>query len=757
MTRTAAGSSAVPAPSASRRRSPAGARSGSGRPRWVGGLLAATVVAAAGCTSAGGEGGTGPYQDPLVPAGEFRLVSYDSCAQAAEHLRAATRQHIGPWGLGGGAVVVMPDVIVGDGAGAVPEPAVAERAAPEQALQAAPEAPVREPAGDPAAPAYSGTNVHEAGVDEPDVIKTDGRRIVTVNRGVLRVVDAASRVETGRLPLNPGAGDAEIALVQVADLLLYGDQALVLLREGYGTLPPVVPGPGVPEPAPLPEPPGAPRDGSEVAPALPEVAPDLPDGPPAPEPDDPPAEDPIYGPTMLLVDLSGAPKVLSEYLMDGQLVDARAVGPTARVVVRSTPRLDLPDLPPDLDPAERLEANQAAVDDADISAWLPRYQVTTGGQTSTGQVDCTALSRPAYYTGTSLVTVLTFDLDAPALGDGDPVTVVTDGETVYSNGPSLYLAHDLRWQLDWQRWLDPDDPVDDGGGGPRLPEVDDRTEIHKFDTSGPGTPRYVGSGAVDGWLINQYAMSEWDGHLRVATTRGDDRLSESGTTESTVYVLAERDGSLVEVGSVGGLGKGERIYAVRFAGPIGYVVTFRQTDPLYTVDLSDPTAPAVRGELKITGYSAYLHPLDDGRLIGVGQEADEQGRLLGTQVSVFDVSDLDDPRRVAQHHVEYGHSQAEFDPHAFLWWAPEGLVVLPLVSFEGDSGALLLRLAADGGRADVTLTEVGTIAHPVDPDRWYPNEISRSLVIGDVLWTVSEAGLAAHQLATLQELAWLPY
>src|SRR5690606_40683640 len=105
-------------------------------------------------------------------------------------------------------------------------------------------------------------------------------------------------------------------------------------------------------------------------------------------------------------------------------------------------------------------------------------------------------------------------------------------------------AHDLRWQLDWQRWLDPDDPVDDGGGGPRRPEVDDRTEIHKFDTSGPGTPRYVGSGAVDGWLINQYAMSEWDGHLRVATTRGDDRLSEPGTTESTVYVLAERDGSL---------------------------------------------------------------------------------------------------------------------------------------------------------------------------------------------------------------------
>src|SRR5690606_41225175 len=121
---------------------------------------------------------------PLVRDEELRLVSNHPRAQAPVHLRAATRKHIGAWGLGGGAVVVMPDVIVGDGAGAVPERAVGERAAPEQALQAAPEAPVREPAGDPAAPAYSGTNVHEAGVDEPDIIKTDGRRLVAVNRGV---------------------------------------------------------------------------------------------------------------------------------------------------------------------------------------------------------------------------------------------------------------------------------------------------------------------------------------------------------------------------------------------------------------------------------------------------------------------------------------------------------------------------------------------------------------------------------------------
>ena len=100
-------------------------------------------------------------------------------------------------------------------------------------------------------------------------------------------------------------------------------------------------------------------------------------------------------------------------------------------------------------------------------------------------------------------------------------------------------------------------------------------------------------------------------------------------------------GELREVGRVGGLGKGEQIYAVRFIGHVSYVVTFRQVDPLYTVDLSDPTNPRVRGELKILGYSAYLHPVGDGVLLGVGQDASGQGRIRGTQISLFDISGLD--------------------------------------------------------------------------------------------------------------------
>src|SRR4029434_2854577 len=103
-------------------------------------------------------------------------------------------------------------------------------------------------------------------------------------------------------------------------------------------------------------------------------------------------------------------------------------------------------------------------------------------------------------------------------------------------------------------------------------------------------------------------------------------------------------------------------------GPRAFVVTFRQTDPLYSLDLSDPAAPRVTGELKITGYSAHLQPIGEDRLVGIGQEADAVGRVQGTQVSLFDVSDPAAPRRLDRYQVNNGSSEAEYDPHAVLWW-----------------------------------------------------------------------------------------
>ncbi|MCO1594503.1 beta-propeller domain-containing protein [Micromonospora sp. RHAY321] len=656
--------------------------------------LVAGLALVTGCTT---EPAPVPARDRGVPAGGFRLVAFDSCPEALRQLKTAARAYVGPWGFG-------PD-------GDIRTLGRAEQAAaPAAAGQA-------DAASKAAAPGYSGTNTHEAGADEPDLVKTDGKRIVTVQHGKLYVVDPASRRLTGELELTPGAdqfGGAEDGL------LLHGDRALVLRRDGWA---------GMAKPA-------VPEAGGRVT--------------------DAPTPDGIVGPRLIMVDLSGEPKIIGEYRIDGNLVDARQVGTTVRVVVRSAPRLDFPHRERATD-EQRTTANREIIDNATADDWLPRYEVTSGGRTSAGRVGCERVSRPAAYSGTSLVTVLSFDLGAATLGAGDPVTVIADGDTVYSNGPRLYVANDQRWRV--LPMLTARNTAPD----PR----DETTDIYQFDISGAGAPRYVAAASVPGWLINQYAMSEWDGHLRVATTSGRTWGDKPNST-SSVYVLRADGTALTQVGRVTGLGKGERIYAVRFVGGTGYVVTFRQTDPLYTVDLRDPRAPKVTGDLKINGYSAYLHPAGEGRLLGVGQEASDQGRVQGTQLSLFDVSDPTKPTRVAQYHVKQGHSEAEFDPHAFLYWPTERLVVVPLTVHGADAVsepgavdglrspglpsnmALALRVG-DGG-----FTQVGTVDHTLGTGR--PEDLTpirRSLVVDGILWTVSDAGLKATSLSTMKTLGWL--
>ncbi|OLE22716.1 MAG: hypothetical protein AUG44_24300, partial [Actinobacteria bacterium 13_1_20CM_3_71_11] len=554
------------------------------------------------------------------------------------NLHAATRPLVGAYGFG---VTDLNEAVPGG----APAPG---------AMAAAPKAA---DAGG-STPAYSGTNTAEPGADEPDLVKTDGHRIVTVTGTTLHVVDARTRAVTGTLELS-GYG-------QPQSLLLAGDRALVLFPWG-GT--------------------------GEIA-----------------------------GPRVLLVDLVPAtPTVLSGYVTDGSLVDARQVGTVARVVVRSGPRIRYP-LDLGADPAGRVAANQAAVDRTGVDDWLPRYSVTGRNGTQTGRVECGAVRLPTRYSGTSLLSVLTFDLSKPALSDGDPVTIAADGQTVYANGTSLYVVNGNQWMA-WPQA---------GFRGPARP-FPHQSEVYQFDISGTGTPRYVAGGVVPGWVVNQYALSEWQDHLRVATTLD--------TGSSQVAVLGRAGGALTQVGVVGGLGKGQRIYGVRFAGPVGYVVTFRQTDPLYTLDLRDPARPRVTGELEIDGYSAYLHPAGDGRLIGVGQAANSQGRVQGLQVSLFDVGDPARPSLLARYQLAgSGHSIAEFDPHAFLYWAQTGLVVVPV-----QGGAVALKAG------DRSLQESGRLPAPQG------QPLLRALVVGTTLWSVTGAGLAAADLSSLAPQAWLAF
>jgi uncharacterized secreted protein with C-terminal beta-propeller domain len=176
-------------------------------------------------------------------------------------------------------------------------------------------------------------------------------------------------------------------------------------------------------------------------------------------------------------------------------------------------------------------------------------------------------------------------------------------------------------------------------------------------------------------------------------------------------------------------------------------------DPLYTLDLGDPEAPRVAGQLELTGYSAYLHPGADGRLIGIGQDATVQGRPTGLQVSLFDVSDPAHPRRLAHVVEPTDSSAAESDPHAFLYWPSSGMLVLPDNSWRAGqytARALVLKVTDSGVAVEAT------IEHPSTSPAGYDQGISRALVVGNSLWTLSDAGLLVNDAGTLSRQAWIP-
>jgi uncharacterized secreted protein with C-terminal beta-propeller domain len=636
-----------------------------------------TVVAVlgvlAGCTTrAAGPVEPAPAQPANArPVPPYRLASFDSCAPLLRAFRVAAKRSVGPYGFNMGYAVAA------DGAAATTRAPAA-----------------LDPAG---APRHSGTNVQEAGVDEPDVVKTDGRRIVVVSGNTLRVVDAASHRVTGTLALGPlGFG---------TQLLLAGDRALVFNgAAGYA----------IEDAAPAVGDGGGPVRGGPVR-----------GGPVVRGPLRPVGY--VTGTRFTLVDLSGpAPRSLGTLTFNGRYVAARLVGGTVRVVVGSSTEIAFPYPAGRRTDQRRIADNRERIDRTGIGAWLPTYTLTAGGRSTTGQVGCDAVSTPADFSGTGLLTVLTFDL-AGALGTGDPVSVAADGQTGYATATSLYLASDQRYRYGF----------DSKKAG---------TELYQFDISGAGRPVFLASGSVPGHVLNNYAMSEYAGRLRVATTLDTSVGTNVGSPASSgVHVLARTGAALRVTGSVTGLGRTEQIYAVRYAGARAYVVTFRQTDPLYVVDLDDADHPRLAGELALTGFSSYLHPLDGDRLLGVGQQADAHGRPLGLQVSVFDVRDPAKPARTALYTLPGGYPLLDGDAHGFLYWPATGTVAIPYDRFDSASGrstggTLVLRVGPGG------LTEVGTLRPGGDA----AGGSLRSLVIGGTLWTLTYGQLVASDLGTLR-------
>jgi uncharacterized secreted protein with C-terminal beta-propeller domain len=545
----------------------------------------------------------------------------------------------------------------------------------------------------------TGTNLQEQGVDEPDLAKLRDGRLVVLTGDRLRVLSADPQ------PQVLGEADLGTDRSYGGELLLVGDKALVLL----------------PEFRPDPEQPGPSTDSTSRT-----TMPYVPGRPIT---------------RVVLVDLAGdQPREVETATYEAAYVSARLVDGTVRLVTSTQPRLPLlpwgPAAGKNPITASRLAA--ASVGVADV---LPQVLRTAPDGTVLERgnaVGCTDTARARGSRGSGTLTVITMRPGESGLAPTDRTAVTTDGDLVYASADRLYVATS-RWGT-----VAPVVSLAAAGvrGEVRAAPDEVSTELHAFDTSSATATTYVGSGSVPGYLMGRWALSYHDGYLRVATTRQPPWESRrADQTSSMVVKLAERGDRLVETGRVDGLGKTEQIRAVRYFGDIAAVVTFRQTDPLYLLDLSG--TPRVLGELKIPGFSTYLHPVGDGRLLGLGQDADENGQVTGVQVSVFDVSDLSRPVQVDRLHLGPGWTPALDDSRAFTFDPDRQLATFVFSGYD-PAAELGQRTSALGVvvEDDGSLRELGRIA----VDENYPPE--RVLLTDEAVLAVGHGGVVAGDPTT---------
>ena len=464
-----------------------------------------------------------------------------------------------------------------------------------------------------------------------------------------------------------------------------------------------------------------------------------------------------------------APTVVTQTLFDGGFQDARAVDGVVYVVLQRGLNLpapqytDTPVVPDTVEPVDgqvlskmaywgwdsTVTANRtyetwdeyvARVGDQIVDLSLPHaYSVDAEGNTvDLGLVaGAEDIVRPHTGDAQSVLTLVSVDSANTASGSAFADSV---GAVVSGGGNTIYMNHDAMYvgTTEYQ--------YSDSGSS-------NDTRIDRFTIDGTNVA-WQASGVVSGTLINQFAMDEQGGYLHVATHTTESHYADdiwSTRNDNGVYVLDTVGDTLDVTGSLTGLAPGEQLYAARFVGDKAYLVTFVQTDPLFAIDLSDPAAPTLLGELVIPGFSNYLQPVGDGLLVGIGQEREAGSWNTHVHATLFDVTDGSNPTQIIRQYLtddtQWSWSDAQFDHHALLYSAEDGLLVVPVYGsgYDADTGTYRSEQLLKVMR--VTSTGLEAIG-----DIHTDQSVFRTVRIGDVLYAISDSAVTAYSVTDLTQI-----
>lgn len=553
---------------------------------------------------------------------------------------------------------------------------------------------------------YSRTNVQVEGVDEADIVKTDGRFVYVYSQpkqriSILRAYPPDTLELLGTIPFTDS----------VQEFFLEGDHLAVFGRRRF-----------------VPQPVAVVRPGDDLGPAVRRITPGR--GQPAVSPF--PRQEETFLDVWNIRDRVN-PKLERSIGFEGTYLSSRLRDGTVFVALNSA--------------APTLASS--APGEAD--ALVPQIRDTAGGILRPTR-RCEEIEYFDPPLGNTYFILAALPLRKPS-GAVQSRVILGSGDKVYMSLDNFYVARGLPAPPVVQPVPEPLEPL---APGVLYDKNRDRasilpppvthgpvTEVHKFALTGD-TIGYVARATVPGAVLNQFSMDEFAGYFRIATTLGD----SPAEWENALTIF---DRWLNRVGHLAGLAPGEQIYSARFLGQHVYLVTFRQVDPFFVIDASDPRRPRVLGKLKIPGFSQYLHPYDNAHIIGVGKHADSQGRVLGLKLALFDVSDVEHPREIDLVEIGGPRSDSEVlrDHKAFLFDRRRQLLVVPVTVEERGSGtfqgAYVFRVSLDGFAYRSRLSH---IPDPSSPEMLQA-VIRRSFTIDDFLYTVSNLRVFAHRLGDL--------